>query len=150
MSVEKEELKELKEEMADYQEDLKEFYEIKANAKGQQDIENIKVSKGAIRLFNKVNKMINKMDAVVVQLECEKKMKELQNINNVNKEQANTSKTAEELVKIDELISAIKKMQSVPDQHRLQRIAEILAKIDDDRDGAIKIEDVLKVIYNII
>lgn len=150
MSVEKEELKELKEEMADYQEDLKEFYEIKANAKGQQDIENIKVSKGAIRLFNKVNKMINKMDAVVVQLECEKKMKELQNINNVNKEQANTSKTAEELVKIDELISAIKKMQSVPDQHRLQRIAEILAKIDDDRDGAIKIEDVLKVIYNIV
>lgn len=150
MSVEKEELKELKEEMADYQEDLKEFYEIKANAKGQQDIENIKVSKGAIRLFNKVNKMINKMDAVVVQLECEKKMKELQNINNVNKEQTNTSKTAEELVKIDELISAIKKMQSVPDQHRLQRIAEILAKIDDDRDGAIKIEDVLKVIYNII
>lgn len=150
MSVEKEELKELKEEMADYQEDLKEFYEIKANAKGQQDIENIKVSKGAIRLFNKVNKMINKMDAVVVQLECEKKMKELQNINNVNKEQTNTSKTAEELVKIDELISAIKKMQSVPDQHRLQRIAEILAKIDDDRDGAIKIEDVLKVIYNIV
>ncbi|XP_624231.2 mitochondrial proton/calcium exchanger protein [Apis mellifera] len=146
MSVEKEELKELKEEMADYQEDLKEFYEIKANAKGQQDIENIKVSKGAIRLFNKVNKMINKMDAVVVQLECEKKMKELQNINNVNKEQTNTSKTAEELVKIDELISAIKKMQSVPDQHRLQRIAEILAKIDDDRDGAIKIEDVLKVL----
>lgn len=150
MSVEKEELKELKEEMADYQEDLKEFYEIKANAKGQQDIENIKVSKGAIRLFNKVNKMINKMDAVVVQLECEKKMKELQNINDVNKEQTNTSKTAEELVKIDELISAIKKMQSVPDQHRLQRIAEILAKIDDDRDGAIKIEDVLKVIYNIV
>lgn len=150
MSVEKEELKELKEEMADYQEDLKEFYEIKANAKGQQDIENIKVSKGAIRLFNKVNKMINKMDAVVVQLECEKKMKELQNINNVNKEQATTSKTAEELVKIDELISAIKKMQSVPDQHRLQRIAEILAKIDDDRDGAIKIEDVLKVIYNMV
>lgn len=150
MSVEKEELKELKEEMADYQEDLKEFYEIKANAKGQQDIENIKVSKGAIRLFNKVNKMINKMDAVVVQLECEKKMKELQNINNVNKEQTTTSKTAEELVKIDELISAIKKMQSVPDQHRLQRIAEILAKIDDDRDGAIKIEDVLKVIYNMV
>lgn len=150
MSVEKEELKELKEEMADYQEDLKEFYEIKANAKGQQDIENIKVSKGAIRLFNKVNKMINKMDAVVVQLECEKKMKELQNINDVDKEQTNTSKTAEELVKIDELISAIKKMQSVPDQHRLQRIAEILAKIDDDRDGAIKIEDVLKVIYNIV
>ena len=73
MSVEKEELKELKEEMADYQEDLKEFYEIKANAKGQQDIENIKVSKGAIRLFNKVNRMINKMDAVVFNLNVKRK-----------------------------------------------------------------------------
>lgn len=144
MSVEKEELKELKEEMAEYQEDIKELYEIKAAAKGQEDIENIKVSKGATRLFKKVNKMINKMDAVLTQLESEKQMKELQK-NTVGEEEITASKTAEELVKIDELISVIKKIQNVPDQHRLQRIAEILAKIDDDRDGSIKIEDVLKV-----
>lgn len=144
MSVEKEELKELKEEMAEYQEDIKELYEIKAAAKGQEDIENIKVSKGATRLFKKVNKMINKMDAVLTQLESEKQMKELQK-NTVGEEEITVSKTAEELVKIDELISVIKKIQNVPDQHRLQRIAEILAKIDDDRDGSIKIEDVLKV-----
>lgn len=144
MSVEKEELKELKEEMAEYQEDIKELYEIKAAAKGQEDIENIKVSKGATRLFKKVNKMINKMDAVLTQLESEKQMKEIQK-NTVGEEEITVSKTAEELVKIDELISVIKKIQNVPDQHRLQRIAEILAKIDDDRDGSIKIEDVLKV-----
>lgn len=144
MSVEKEELKELKEEMAEYQEDIKELYEIKAAAKGQEDIENIKVSKGATRLFKKVNKMINKMDAVLTQLESEKQMKELQK-NTVGEEEVTVSQTAEELVKIDELISVIKKIQNVPDQHRLQRIAEILAKIDDDRDGSIKIEDVLKV-----
>ncbi|XP_017881055.1 mitochondrial proton/calcium exchanger protein [Ceratina calcarata] len=144
MSVEKEELKELKEEMAEYQEDLKELDEIKAAAKGQKDIENIKVSKGATRLFNKVNKMINKMDAVLAQLECEKQMKESQKTDSV-KETA-SSETAAELVKIEELISAIKKIQNVPDQHRLQRIAEILAKIDNDRDGSIKIEDVLKVL----
>lgn len=147
MSVEKEELKELKEEMAEYQEDLKELYEIKAAAKGQEDIENIKVSKGATRLYNKVNKMIKKMDAVLTQLESEKQMKELQRkTTTVDKEEAATLKTAEELVKIDELISVIKKIQNVPDEHRLQRITEILAKIDDDRDGAIKIEDVLKVL----
>ncbi|XP_050481237.1 mitochondrial proton/calcium exchanger protein [Bombus huntii] len=145
MSVEKEELKELKEEMAEYQEDIKELYEIKAAAKGQEDIENIKVSKGATRLFKKVNKMINKMDAVLTQLESEKQMKEIQK-NTVGEEEITVSKTAEELVKIDELISVIKKIQNVPDQHRLQRIAEILAKIDDDRDGSIKIEDVLKVV----
>lgn len=145
MSVEKEELKELKEEMAEYQEDIEELNEIKAAAKGQKDIECIKVSKGATRLFNKVNKMICKMDAVLTQLESEKQIKESQKADIVDKEACTPSETAEELVKIDELISAIKKIQNVPDQHRLQRIAEILGKIDDDRDGSIKIEDVLKV-----
>lgn len=147
MSVEKEELKELKEEMADYQEDLKELYEIKAAAKGQEDIESIKVSKGAKRLFNKVNKMIQKMDAVLEQLESEKQVK--QKTENIGTQESVSSKSAEELIKIEELITAIKQIQSVPDDHRLQRIAEILAKIDDDRDGAIKIEDVLKVIRHI-
>ncbi|XP_076635665.1 leucine zipper and EF-hand containing transmembrane protein 1 [Colletes latitarsis] len=144
MSVEKEELKELKEEMADYQEDLKELYEIKAAAKGQEDIESIKESKGAKRLFNKVNKMIRKMDAVLEQLESEKQVKQKEGNNAV--EESVSAEADEELIKIDELITAIKRIQSVPDDHRLQRIAEILAKIDDDRDGAIKIEDVLKVV----
>jgi len=144
MAVEKEELKELKEEMAEYQEDVKELYQIKAEAKGQADIENIKISKGANRLFKKVNKMISKMDAVLLELEqSEKKVK--QRIESVPNEKRDV-KDVEELVKIDELVAAIKQIQSVPDEHRLKRIAEILGKIDDDHDGAIKIEDVLKVV----
>lgn len=146
MSVEKEEIKELKEEMADYQEDLKEFYEIKAAAKGQKEIESIKVSKGAIRLFKQVNKMIHKMDEVLTELESKKQIKQTEKKEKVDEVEGTGVKAIEELVKIDELISAIKKMQNVPDQHRLQRITEILSKIDDDRDGAIKIEDVLKVL----
>lgn len=143
MVVEKEEIKELKEEMAEYQEDIKELYQIKAEAKGQADIENIKVSKGAKRLFNKVNKMISKMDAVLLELEqSEKKVKE--RMESLGPDEKN-AKDVEELVKIDELVAAIKKMQSVPDNHRLKRIAEILGRIDDDQDGAIKVEDVLKV-----
>lgn len=143
MAVEKEEIKELKEEMAEYQEDIKELDQIKAEAKGQADIENIKVSKGANRLFKKVNKMISKMDAVLLELEqSEKKVK--QRIESLGPEKQDV-KDVEELVKIDELVAAIKQIQSVPDEHRLKRIAEILGKIDDDRDGAIKIEDVLKV-----
>lgn len=145
LAVEKEELKELKEEMAEYQEDIKELDEIKAAAKGQAEIESIKVSKGAKRLFNKVNKMINKMDAVLEELEqSEKKVK--QKIESLAPEEKTDSEAVEELVKIDELIVAIKQIQNVPDEHRLHRITEILGKIDDDRDGAIKIEDVLKVV----
>lgn len=144
MAVEKEEIKELKEEMKEYQEDLKELYQIKAEAKGEADIENIKVSKGANRLFKKVNKMISKMDAVLLELEqSEKKVK--QRIESLGPDAKKDAKDVEELVKIDELVAAIKQIQSVPDEHRLKRIAEILGKIDDDHDGAIKIEDVLKV-----
>lgn len=145
MAVEKEEIKELKEEMAEYQEDIKELYQIKAEAKGQEDIESIKISKGAKRLFNKVNKMISKMDAVLSELEqSEKKVK--QRIESLGPDEKRDSKDVEELVKIDELVAAIKQIQNVPDRYRLKRIAEILEKIDDDQDGAIKIEDVLKVI----
>ncbi|KAK2583879.1 hypothetical protein KPH14_001153 [Odynerus spinipes] len=144
MSVEKEELKELKEEMAEYQEDVQELYQIKAEAKGEANIENIKVTKGAKRLFNKVNKMIQKMDAVLLELEqSEKQVKE--KIESLSPEEKKDN-VVQELVRIDELIAAIKQIQSVPDDHRLKRIAEILGKIDDDRDGAIKIEDVLKVV----
>lgn len=146
MSVEKEELKELKEEMAEYQEDIKELAQLKAEAKGLSDIENIKVSKGAKRLFNKVNKMIDKVDGVLTELErSEKNLKET--INGLPDEKDAKSKVVAELVKIDELIATIKQFQNVSDDHRLSRISEILGKIDDDRDGSIKIEDVLKVIF---
>ncbi|XP_012281545.1 mitochondrial proton/calcium exchanger protein [Orussus abietinus] len=145
MAVEKEEIKELKEEMAEYQEDIQELYKMKAEAKGEADIESIKVSKGAKRLFNKVNKMISKMDAVLTELEqSEKKMKK--EIEALPPDVKLDSKAAAELVRIDELIAAIKKIQNVPDEFRLAHIAEILGKIDDDRDGAIKIEDILKVV----
>ncbi|KAL0132612.1 hypothetical protein PUN28_000400 [Cardiocondyla obscurior] len=145
MAVEKEEIKELKEEMAEYQEDIKELDQIKAEAKGQVDIESIKVSKGANRLFKKVNKMISRMDAVLLELEqSEKKVK--QRIESLGPNEKRDDKDVEELVKIDELVAAIKQIQNVPDEHRLKRIAEILGKIDDDHDGAIKIEDVLKVV----
>lgn len=144
MAVEKEEIKELKEEMAEYQEDIKELDQIKAEAMGQTDIDNIKISKGAKRLFNKVNKMISKMDAVLLELEqSEKKVK--QRMESLGPDEKKDAKDVEELVKIDELIVAIKQIQNVPDEHRLKRIAEILGKIDDDQDGSIKIEDVLKV-----
>lgn len=146
MAVEKEELKELKEEMAEYQEDIQELYQMKEEAKGVLEMDKIKVSKGAKRLFKKVNKMIGKMDAVLEELEVsEKKMKK--EFSDLPEEKRPDSKVAAELVKIDELMSAIRQIQNFSDDHRFTRIAEILEKMDIDRDGSIKIEDVLKVSY---
>lgn len=52
---------------------------------------------------------------------------------------------SEELVKIDELINTLRKIQQVPDAAKLKRIAEVLDKMDADHDGSVKVEAVLKV-----
>lgn len=50
-----------------------------------------------------------------------------------------------ELIKIDELIGAVRKLQNIPDEYKLQQISEVLDKIDDDHDGSIRLDTVLKV-----
>jgi len=52
---------------------------------------------------------------------------------------------SEELVSIEELKDAIKRIQKVPDDSLVNRISEVLAKMDIDKDGAIRLDDVLKV-----
>ncbi|KAK0083402.1 hypothetical protein PV325_008827 [Microctonus aethiopoides] len=148
MAIEKEEIKELKEEMAEYQEDIQELHLIKAEAKkeGTSDIDDLKVSKGADRLFKKVNKMIGKMDHVLKELEKSEQQvkKKIETLSPENKQ--DVAVVEEALVKVDELVAAIKQIQNLPDESRLKRMSEVLDKIDVDKDGAIKIEDVLKVI----
>lgn len=147
MTIEKEEIKELKEEMAEYQEDIQELHKLKTEVNDFHNINDIKVSKGANRLYVKVNKLISKLDTVLSDLEqSEKRIKK--KIDLLPEEKKKESVVTAELIRIDELILAIKQIQNVPDNHRLARITEILGKIDDDHDGAIKIEDVLKVITN--
>lgn len=133
--LEKEDLKDLKEEMADYQEDVQELKEVTASESKQQ----IRETKAAKRLFNRVNKMIQKMDTVVTELQDkEQKMK-------IDLAAGESSVTQDDIVRIDELLGAIKKMQKVPDKSVLQQIENMLSKMDDDHDGSIKVEDVLKV-----
>lgn len=43
------------------------------------------------------------------------------------------------------MIQAIQKIRKEPDIARLDRISELLGKIDVDRDGVVKVDDVLKV-----
>lgn len=56
-----------------------------------------------------------------------------------------SDKKKEELLKIDDIIAAIQKIKDVPDQSRLEKIVKVLRKMDDDHDGSLKIDDVLKV-----
>ncbi|KAH0555611.1 hypothetical protein KQX54_020384 [Cotesia glomerata] len=134
MAVEKEELRRnSREEMAEYVEDIQELDEIKAEAKkvGGSEIEG---SQGFQR------------EPVLEELEVEEKQVK-EKIEGLKHEEKNVEgDVVEELVRIDELIAAIKNIQSVPDDEKLNRMQEILGEIDVDRDGAIKIEDVLKVI----
>lgn len=48
------------------------------------------------------------------------------------------------LIGINELVLAMKRLQKLPDDTKLQRIAQVL---DEDKDGHIDIDDALKVKY---
>ncbi|KAJ8961953.1 hypothetical protein NQ314_005855 [Rhamnusium bicolor] len=134
--VEKGEIKDLKAEMADYKEDVEDL----AKAVAAQPKPEIKETKAAKRLFKSVNKMIDKLDHVLVNLE--KKEKQLKK----DLEIEATDKKKQELLKIDDIIKAINKIKDVPDQSRIDQITNVLRKMDADRDGSLKIDDVLKVI----
>uniref|UniRef100_A0A182JSN6 Mitochondrial proton/calcium exchanger protein n=1 Tax=Anopheles christyi TaxID=43041 RepID=A0A182JSN6_9DIPT len=147
--VEKEEIRDLKEEIADYQEDVQELQEVVTAASNQDEVQ-VKESRAAKLLFKKVNSMINRMDTVLTELEVkEKQLKEKMHAAEQSEEIQKPPAADEELVRIDELMSAIKKIQNVTDDSRLDQISKILGKIDDDQDGQIKVEDVLKVIETI-
>lgn len=129
--LEKEELQDLKEEMADYQEDLRDLRELQTGAGGSgEKAPAVDESKAAKRLFSRVNRMINNMEKALVDLEKKKK----------------EEPEKEEVVGIDELIATIHQLQKVPDGARLERLQEALAKLDDDKDGAIPVDDLLKMI----
>ncbi|ENN75724.1 hypothetical protein YQE_07684, partial [Dendroctonus ponderosae] len=133
--VEKEEIQDLKAEMADYKEDVDDL----AKAVADKPKPEVQETKAAKRLFKSVNKMIGKMDKVLVGLE--KKEAQLKK----DLETEISDKKKDELLKIDDIIAAIQKIKDVPDQNRLEKIVKVLRKMDDDHDGSLKIDDVLKV-----
>ncbi|KAL9692397.1 hypothetical protein quinque_000095 [Culex quinquefasciatus] len=152
----REEIKDLKEEIADYQEDVQELHEVTTAAPAEAQV---KESRAAKLLFKKVNSMISKMDTVLDDLEKKEKLlkeqvsaaatEESKQAAAAEEEALRASGASEELVRIDELMSTIRKIKQVPDDSRLDQISKILGKIDDDHDGQIKVEDVLKVIETI-
>lgn len=136
--VEKEEIEELKTELLDYEEDVQDLQKVMAT----QPEHDVKETKAAKRLFKNLNRMIAKLDGVMVDLEA--KEKELKR--DLAKEE--TTKKKEELMKIDDIIDAIKQifaLKNISDQNKMDQITKVLQKMDDDRDGSLKVEDILKV-----
>lgn len=113
LMIEKEEIKEIKEEIAEYEEDVQELQQIV----DQKDEKlHMKESRAAKLLFKKVNSMISNLDKVLDDLERkEKEIKILGNepaevteaVDAVIEEEA---KRTEELVRIDEMMNAIRKV----------------------------------------
>ncbi|XP_075222913.1 mitochondrial proton/calcium exchanger protein-like isoform X2 [Lycorma delicatula] len=144
--VEKEEIHELKEELAEYKEDVQDLKEL--------HIVEVKESKGAKRLFKVVNNLIGKLDDHVAKLEQKEEAikKDLETLQQKKESEdqkvdgKDSQVVKDELLKIDDLIGVIRKIQKVPDDSRLDRISEVLDKMDADQDGAIRVDTVLKVV----
>ena len=133
--IEKEELIELKEEMAEYAEDVDELKEfIRLSAENVDPLRKkstpffVRESKGSRRLFRTVNKMIQRLDGTVGKFEG-----------------SDVPSGEEEIVSIDDMISSIRRLKAVEDSSKLQQIIEMLVQIDQDRDGVVKVDDIMKV-----
>ena len=134
-------LHELRQELLDYEEDLGEMKEAAASA-GRQ---NLKQTKGAARLFKMVNTVLGRADTVVKKLET-RETKLRTDIDSLDKEGEDKEDQEEHLVTVQDLLSAVRGLQQVPDSEMLERISEVVASMDEDSDGVIKLEHVNKVI----
>merc|ERR550532_2802107 len=137
--TEVETVEEIKKELEDYDEDRRELDEIK-NLVARLDLHE---SRAAKLLFWRVNKMLKRADKVVANLV--KKEQELQE--ELDEEELGDKEICKEkLVTIQELIEAVTKLQETPNQARVDQIAEVLAMVDADADGVVKVDHVFKVI----
>ncbi|XP_063231790.1 mitochondrial proton/calcium exchanger protein [Bacillus rossius redtenbacheri] len=137
--VEKEELGSLKEELEDYKEDLVDLEQL---VQAGDRLDKVRETKAARRLYNKVSKMIGKMDAVLGELgREERKMADVRQVTAELQE-----KKSDDLITIEEMLSAIRHIQSSSDNSLVQRISEVLEKMDLDKDGAIRVDHMLKVL----
>jgi Ca2+-binding EF-hand superfamily protein len=126
---EQETLQEIHKELKDYDEDVRELEEIK----NQVDRFDLKQSKGA-RLLLKI--------LIAKERRIQNQMKKT-----IKTDDANLQEDHEEkIVTIQDLIEAVTRRQETPNQEKVDQIAQVLAMMDADHDGIIKVDEVLKVI----
>ncbi|XP_073339073.1 mitochondrial proton/calcium exchanger protein isoform X2 [Pagrus major] len=150
LTLEKEELEELKDDVQEYNEDLEEIKK-ELSKTGQEKA--IEESKASQRLSKRVNRMIGRIDKIILELEKDKVILDGQMDSGTTppvglfftKHSDATSlfyTFRENLISIDELINVMRQIQNIP-EHKLQSIADAL---DDNKDGKIDIDDVIKVV----
>ncbi|XP_072353610.1 mitochondrial proton/calcium exchanger protein isoform X7 [Scyliorhinus torazame] len=139
LTKEKEELEELKGDVQEYNEDLEEIKK-ELSKTGKETI--VEESKASKLLTKRVNRMIGRIDTLIGELEKGKEVLDGQLDNDAASHTGLYFTFRENLISIDELISAMKQIQNIP-QHKLQKIAESL---DENKDGRIDINDVIKVV----
>ncbi|XP_030247659.1 mitochondrial proton/calcium exchanger protein isoform X3 [Sparus aurata] len=139
LTLEKEELEELKDDVQEYNEDLEEIKK-ELSKTGQEKA--IEESKASQRLSKRVNRMIGRIDKIILELEKDKVILDGQMDSGTTPPVGLFYTFRENLISIDELISVMRQIQSIP-EHKLQSIADAL---DDNKDGKIDIDDVIKVV----
>ncbi|XP_064007630.1 mitochondrial proton/calcium exchanger protein isoform X2 [Pogoniulus pusillus] len=132
LTKEKEELEELKGDVQEYNEDLQEIKEL--SKAGQEEA--VEESKASKRLTKRVNRMIGQIDKIINELETNQKTVD------VKLDSGASAPAGENLISITELINAMKQIQKIPEE-KLTRIAEAL---DENKDGKIDIDNVVKVV----
>ncbi|KAL7380629.1 hypothetical protein ABVT39_021052 [Epinephelus coioides] len=150
LTLEKEELEELKDDVQEYNEDLEEIKK-ELSKTGQEKA--LEESKASQRLSKRVNRMIGRIDKIILELEKDKVILDGQMdsgttppvglfFTKVSDASSLFYTFRENLISIDELIGVMRQIQNIP-EHKLQSIAEAL---DDNKDGKIDIDDVIKVV----
>ncbi|XP_074721680.1 mitochondrial proton/calcium exchanger protein isoform X3 [Strix uralensis] len=137
LTKEKEELEELKGDIQEYSEDLQEIKELSKT--GQE--ESVEESKASKRLTKRVNRMIGRIDKIINELETNQKVVDIK-LDGGDSPAGLCFLFRENLISIAELINAMKQIQKIPEE-KLTRIAEAL---DENKDGKIDIDNVVKVV----
>ncbi|XP_033253402.1 mitochondrial proton/calcium exchanger protein-like [Drosophila miranda] len=140
--VEKETIKELKEELRDYKEDVEELREVRQVVK-----EPVRESRAAKLLYNRVNKMISQLDGVLNDLEH--RQQQIKQANAIDCSEAEPTPERQPTVHIDELVATIKRTREASDEERFKVVEELLVKLDADQDGAISVNEITKVVQSI-
>uniref|UniRef100_A0A8D3A165 Mitochondrial proton/calcium exchanger protein n=1 Tax=Scophthalmus maximus TaxID=52904 RepID=A0A8D3A165_SCOMX len=128
LTLEKEELEELKDDVQEYNEDLE---EIKMELSKSGQAKTVKESKASQRLSKRVNRMIGRIDNLILELEKDKVILDGKMDSGSTPPVGLFYAFRENLISIDELIGVMRQIQNIP-EHKLQSIAEAL---DDNKDG---------------
>uniref|UniRef100_A0A3B4E3A3 Mitochondrial proton/calcium exchanger protein n=1 Tax=Pygocentrus nattereri TaxID=42514 RepID=A0A3B4E3A3_PYGNA len=144
LTKEKEELEELKDDVQEYSEDLEEIKKELSKTGQEKEVEESKASK---HLSRRVNRMISRMDKIINELEKDKLVLDGQIDSGTTPPvglffEKRSDLQRENLISINELITIMRQIQSIPEQ-KLLSIADAL---DENKDGKIDIDDVMKVV----